>query len=530
MKQRFSFTRILSFVFLILLTGGGALLSCDIITSPGNGSNSNSEITSKPDDSSDTENNQKPDENSKPNKPSESESTETAWNGAETLTWETNVSIPAEKFSAVSEGSRLIFSLTEIVSAEYHNIKIYENTTGKWQTLSSGNIDGAELSGSGSDAALKPTSDTVTYTLTASDATALKSSGLYINGYGVTLTKVEVVTKGTSSGNTPEPPTIPTTPTVTPNPPPVAQSGTPFESHGKLHVSGAYLYDEHDQKYQLYGMSTHGINFGPDFSRYVNKDALQTLRDEWNTNCIRLVLYPKGYGGYCAGGNQAELKQLMYDGIEYATELGMYVLVDWHVHEYNPQDTQEAAIAFLGEISQKYAEYENVLYEICNEPTGSPWSSTIKPYAQAVIPAIRTNAPNAVIIVGTNNWSQDLDEAWANKLDFANVMYTFHFYAGSHSNLKSRVENVITKGMPVFITEFGTCDASGNGGFNATESESWFALIKKYNISHMNWSLCNKGETASAISTGCSKTSGWVESDLTESGKLIYNHFRTLTR
>ena len=429
----------------------------------------------------------------------------------------------------MSEESKLIFSLTEIASAEYHNIKIYENTTGKWQALSSGKINGAEL-GSGSDPAFVTNANTVTYTLTASDATALKSSGLIIQGFGVKLTKVEVVTKGTASGNAPEPPTIPTTPTVTPNPPPVAQTGTPFEKHGKLHISGAYLYDEHDQKYQLYGMSTHGINFGSDFSRYVNKDAFQTLRDDWNTNCIRLVLYPKDYNGYCNGGDKAALKKLICDGIEYATELGMYVLVDWHVHQYNPKETQTDAIAFLSEISAKYKSYGNVLYEICNEPTGAPWSSAIKPYAQAVIPAIRKNAPDVVIIVGTNTWSQDLDEAWANKLNLDNVMYTFHFYAGSHSNLKSRVENVIKSGMPVFITEFGTCDASGNGGFNATESESWFALIKKYNVSHMNWSLCNKGETASVILESCSKTSGWTESDLTESGKLIRNHFGSLTR
>lgn len=441
------------------------------------------------------------------------ESKETVWNGAVELTWNSNISIPAEKFSAVTEGSQLIFSLTKIADAEYHNIKIYENTTGTWQALSSGKVSGAEL-GSGSEPAFVPTSNTVTYTLTASDAAALKSSGLIIQGFGVTLTKVEVVTKGSSSSKLP----------------PVAQTGTPFANHGKLHVSGAYLCDEHNQKYQLYGMSTHGINFGSDFSRYVNKDAFQTLRNDWNTNCIRLVLYPRDNKGYCNGGNQAELKKIICDGIEYATELGMYVLVDWHVHNYNPQETQAEAIAFLGEISAQYKNYGNVLYEICNEPTGSPWSSAIKPYAQAVIPAIRTNAPNAVIIVGTNTWSQDLDEAWANKLNFDNVMYTFHFYAGTHTNLKSRVENVIKSGMPVFITEFGTCNASGDGGFNATESESWFALMKKYNISHMNWSLSNKGETASAISTGCSKTSDWAESDLTESGKLIYNHFRSLTR
>lgn len=477
MKRRFSFTRILSFIFLIPLVWGG--VSCKNVSDGNSGT----------------------------------ESKETVWNGAVELTWNSNISIPAEKFSAVTEGSQLIFSLTKIADAEYHNIKIYENTTGTWQALSSGKVSGAEL-GSGSEPAFVPTSNTVTYTLTASDAAALKSSGLIIQGFGVTLTKVEVVTKGSSSSKLP----------------PVAQTGTPFANHGKLHVSGAYLCDEHNQKYQLYGMSTHGINFGSDFSRYVNKDAFQTLRNDWNTNCIRLVLYPRDNKGYCNGGNQAELKKIICDGIEYATELGMYVLVDWHVHNYNPQETQAEAIAFLGEISAQYKNYGNVLYEICNEPTGSPWSSAIKPYAQAVIPAIRTNAPNAVIIVGTNTWSQDLDEAWANKLNFDNVMYTFHFYAGTHTNLKSRVENVIKSGMPVFITEFGTCNASGDGGFNATESESWFALMKKYNISHMNWSLSNKGETASAISTGCSKTSDWAESDLTESGKLIYNHFRSLTR
>lgn len=552
MKRRFSFTRILSFIFLILLMEVGALLSCEIVTPSGNGSGSNTGVSSNTGNGSqtgggsNTGTNPTPNDNlqsgdnpnseypSNPNGNSQTgenlESKETIWDGAEELIWNSNISIPAEKFKDVAEGSQLIFSLTEIASADYHNIKIYENTTGTWQALSSGKVSGATLSGSGSNAAFVPNANTVTYTLTASDANALKSSGLYINGYGVTLKKVEVVAKSASSGSTPTTPETPATPSVTPNPPPVSQTGTPFANHGKLHVSGAYLYDEHNQKYQLYGMSTHGINFGTDFSRYVNKDTFQTLRDDWNTNCIRLVLYPKDSGGYCNGGDRAALKKLVCDGIEYATELGMYVLVDWHVHNYNPKETQTEAIAFLGEISQKYAEYGNVLYEICNEPTGSPWNTAIKPYAQAVIPAIRTNAPNAVIIVGTNTWSQDLDEAWAEKLNFDNVMYTFHFYAGSHADLKSRVENVITNGMPVFITEFGTCDASGNGGFNAAESESWFALMKNYNISHMNWSLCNKGETASAISTGCSKTSGWAESDLTESGKLIRNHFRTLTR
>ena len=212
----------------------------------------------------------------------------------------------------------------------------------------------------------------------------------------------------------------------------------------------------------------------------------------------------------------------------------MYVLVDWHVHNYNPQETKAEAKTFLAEIAKEYANYGNVLYEICNEPTGSPWASAIKPYAEEVIPVIRQYARDAVIIVGTNTWSQDVEEAKNNPLSvekYGNIMYTFHFYANSHKDdFRNRVENAIKGGLPVFITEFGTCDASGNGGFNADESQKWFDLCAKYSISHLNWSLSNKGETASAIQSWCNKTSGWSESELTESGKLVRNHFKTLTR
>ncbi|MCR4821956.1 MAG: glycoside hydrolase family 5 protein [Treponema sp.] len=219
----------------------------------------------------------------------------------------------------------------------------------------------------------------------------------------------------------------------------------------------------------------------------------------------------------------------MKNGIDYATKAGMYVILDWHVHNYNPNDTKDAAITFLSQIAQEYASYDNILYEICNEPTNSPWSSAIKPYAQEVIPAIRKYAPDSVIIVGTNTWSQDVEEALADPLSpesYGNIMYTFHFYANSHTtSYRSRVERAIKGGLPLFITEFGTCDASGNEGFNSGESEKWFELCKNYSISHMNWSLSNKNETASAILSSCSKTSGWSDEELSESGQLVKSHF-----
>ncbi|MBQ1670986.1 MAG: glycoside hydrolase family 5 protein, partial [Treponema sp.] len=236
--------------------------------------------------------------------------------------------------------------------------------------------------------------------------------------------------------------------------------------------------------------------------------------------------------GYCNGGNKEELKRTVYRGIEEATALGMYVIVDWHIHNDNPNKYKAEAKIFLDEVSKKYASYGNVLYEICNEPVNSDWNSQIKPYAEEIIPVIRKNAPDAIIIVGTNTWSQDVDKAAANPIrSYKNIMYTFHFYANTHTDsFRKKVEGAIKAGLPIFITEFGTCDASGNGGFNEQQTKLWFNLIQKYNLSHINWSLCNKAETASAISSSCQKKSGWTEGDLSQSGRLIRSHFRSLKR
>ena len=464
-------------------------------------------------------------------------STTEAWSGwknfNDSSSW-VNITIDKSYFSSFEAGCKIDVYLTKDSSASYNKLKFnYQGSS--WTEMTGGSYTNGTYDST--YGGVEPNGATpLSYTVTASDATNLKSYGFALNGYGVSVSKITLTTGTSSSGSSSSSSSSSSTTTsdVETKVEPTSVTGTPYANHGKLSVSGANLLDEKGEKYMLYGFSTHGLNFGDEFSRYVNEDAFATLVDDFNTNCIRLVLYPKGYNGYCNGGDQSALKTIMKNGIEYATKKGMYVLVDWHVHNYNPQETQDAAKTFLAEIAKEYANYGNVLYEICNEPTNSPWDSAIKPYAEEVIPVIRHYAPDAVVIVGTNTWSQDIEEPLSNPLDkatYGNVMYTFHFYANSHTDsYRSRVESAVNSGLPVFITEFGTCDASGNGGFNSSESASWFSLCEKYSISHMNWSLSNKSETASAIQSSCSKTSGWTSSDLTESGKLVVEHFKTLSR
>jgi endoglucanase len=298
---------------------------------------------------------------------------------------------------------------------------------------------------------------------------------------------------------------------------------TPVSQHGQLSVKNGQLVDKSGKGYQLRGMSTHGLTWFPEF---VNESAFKTLRDDWNTNVVRLAMYVDEWGnGQCYMGNKSGSLELLEKGVDICIKLDMYVIIDWHV--LNPGDpskyTNEAK-SFFETVSKRYAKYPNVIYEICNEPNGgASWSGNIKPYAEKIIPVIRKNAPNSVIIVGTPTWSQEIDKPLSDPLNYKNVMYAFHFYAATHSGLRSNVENCVAQGLPVFVSEFGTCDASGGGANDFNETQKWLSYFDKQGISYCNWSICNKDETCSVLRPGTSANGNWSESDLTENGKWMRN-------
>ena len=425
--------------------------------------------------------------------------------------------IDASHFTFAQQGSVLTIQTTaspSLRNASYYNLRLCSNNN--WQPLTQGTVTGSNRNGD----TLVPTSpySTINYTLTQADAQALKQNGLIIQGYGLAISRVTL--NGSSS--------VTNTGTYTPTSTGVRTSVPPVTAHGALSVKGSNLVDQSGRKVQLYGMSTHGLSW---YGDYVNYNAFKTLRDDWNTNCVRLALYPRDYNGYLTGGNKQQLLQYIYNGIDYATQLGMYVIVDWHVLNYNPNETKQEAIDFFTQVASRYRNYNNILYEICNEPTNSDWNTQIKPYAESVIPAIRAQSPNAIIIVGTNTWSQDVEAALSNPLTYKNIMYSFHFYANTHTQtMRTRLESVLRSGLPVFVTEFGTCDASGNGAFNSWESQQWFSLLDRYNVSYINWSLCNKAETASAIVSWSQNKYAWSDSELTDSGRLVKAQFLTRNR
>ena len=313
-------------------------------------------------------------------------------------------------------------------------------------------------------------------------------------------------------------------PTTSPLAKPTYPASSAAKKWGALQVKGTKLVSASGKSVQLKGVSTFGIIW--DEGRYnINLQAFKTVKS-WGANAVRLAVYTEEYGGYCNTTDNVEtkaLKQTVYNAVSYASKLGMYVIIDWHIlQDGNPNTHIKQAKQFFADMSCKYSNYTNVIYEICNEPNGTDWNS-VKKYADTIIPIIRENDSDAIILVGTPTWSQDVDLVASNPVkQKKNVMYVLHFYATTHGDyLRNKLNTALAAGTPVFVSEFSICAADGNGSIDYNSAAAWKKLINSNKISYMGWSLSNKNETSAIIKNSCTKHSGWTDSDLTETGKYL---------
>ena len=101
---------------------------------------------------------------------------------------------------------------------------------------------------------------------------------------------------------------------------------------------------------------------------------------------------------------------------------------------------------------------------------------------------------------------QFMDEASENPISGVNIAYTLHFYAASHKEQeRSRARTALKNGIPLFVTEWGTVGASGDGAVDSAETDTWMQFLYDNNISHANWSVSDKAEGASILSPAPTK-------------------------
>jgi len=286
--------------------------------------------------------------------------------------------------------------------------------------------------------------------------------------------------------------------------------------NGRLHVEGNGLADASGQAVQLRGVSTHGLTWYPD---YVNENLFRQVSEDWNCNLIRLAMYASIY---CDEDRETSYSQ-MKKGIEAAIKADTYVLVDWHMLEKgNPNDQVEEAKEFFERITSEYKDCPNLIFEICNEPNGpADWSDVIS-FANQVIPVIRRNIPDSVIVVGTPEYDKNLAGAILRPLEFDNVTYVLHFYAASHKEgLRGELSAAIEAGLPVFISECGICEADGDGTIDFTSAAEWFTFLNEHKISYAIWSLSDKDESSAFFKPGFDPYGTIRDQDLSMAGLWV---------
>lgn len=294
------------------------------------------------------------------------------------------------------------------------------------------------------------------------------------------------------------------------------QSGSPVTTYGQLGIDGAKLVDVNGRPIQLRGMSLFWSQW---IGKYYNANVVDWLANDWEANIIRASMGVDASGGYIFNRTEKKKVETVVDA---AIETGVYVLIDWHSH--HAEDYTDDAVAFFSEMAKKYGDYPNVIYEIYNEPLAVSWSLVLKPYAEKVIAAIRKEDPDNIIVVGTPNWSQNVDDVIGNEIAGDHIAYTFHFYASEtshHVNLFNKATKAINAGIPLFVTEWGVSEASGTGNFNRTWTEEWLSFMDEHQLSWCNWSVADKAETSAALNPGANANGNWMSSELSASGKYI---------
>ncbi len=331
----------------------------------------------------------------------------------------------------------------------------------------------------------------------------------------------------------------------------VASESTEVGIHGKLSIADVDGYtapvivDKDNNPYQLRGVSTHGLSW---FPQYVNKGAFQTFRDYWGVNLIRIAVYAREGDNayvnqyakewteregryYVEGQNQEYNDKLIKEGVKYAAELGMYVIVDWHVLNYNPNEDLEEATAFFKKYATMYKDYDNVIFEICNEPTGTAWfngsDNDLYSYCTRLTNVIRECGSDAIVICGTDSYSSKVDEVAGHLLEDKNTIYTCHFYSASHyAEPMKKLTDALKNGVPVIVSEYGVCTYSGDGRYDLENADVWLDICDKNNVSYACWAISNSYESAAYFQENLEKYEGnWTENDLTTTGKYIIKRY-----
>lgn len=318
---------------------------------------------------------------------------------------------------------------------------------------------------------------------------------------------------------------------------PVSQYGqlmTGKNSSGKGQIYGSCEGVKDGAEVQVRGMSLYW-SLMPQAVEFWSEEGVSTMVRDMNIQIVRAAMatgnedWQGGYKGYASDPNTQ--KNLVKTVVEAAIKNDIYVIIDWHSHEAHKQT--DAAKNFFKEMAETYGQYDNVIFEVFNEPQQISWSE-VKNYANQVIQVIRQYSDN-LVLVGNPSWDQNPSDAIGNEVNDSkkNTAYTLHYYANSHmwsgnydwggESEGSKGEKAMNAGLSVFISEWGTANADGGGNPDQSRNKSWQDYMNKHKLSWANWSASYINEGTAAFQDGSNKNS----LQYTTSGNLVKGYLAT---
>jgi endoglucanase len=304
----------------------------------------------------------------------------------------------------------------------------------------------------------------------------------------------------------------------------------PVSTYGKLRAASvggkgrlvSSCPEDNNKAVQVRGMSLYWSSGADSATTYYTEKAVDMMVDEMKIEVIRFAMglrdsWDVGRGYLGETGKALQLGYLK-NIVNAAVDQDIYVIIDWHLEGSDPYESD--AIAFFTQAAKDYGKYNNVIFEVFNEPKNTS-QSAVTSYANKVIAAIRGAGADNLVLVGSNEWSSHPEECAKSGIQDSknNFACSLHFYAGEHriGGYDKRADEAIGLGVPVFASEWGTTNASGDGNVDEGSTNQWISWMSSNGVSWANWSASAIPQTTAAF-TGI--TLG-KELKYTQSGNLL---------
>ena len=238
-----------------------------------------------------------------------------------------------------------------------------------------------------------------------------------------------------------------------------------------------------------------------------NKEYFEAMKS-WGANMARFPVHPTAWRKQ---GKENYIK-LLDQGVQWATELGLYVIIDWHsignlrTEMYQSdmyETTQKETLEFWRTMATHFKGNTTVAcFELFNEPTvmngqiGTCSWPQWKALNEEMITIIRANGSKAVPLVAGFNWAYDLTPVMNDPIKAEGIAYVSHPYPQKREKPWEEKWTAdwghVAKKYPVILTEIGFCGPDDRGAHVPVISdESYGDAITRYadanGISYTVW-------------------------------------------